>query len=124
MDIGTADIKRWHQARGWATTGYNFVIRRSGLIEAGRGIGEVGAHVRGFNSRSLGICMAGGVRDRVSMLPENNFTPEQFSALEILLHALLHIYPEAKVCGHRDLAATDCPSFDVVEWAKDKGFPV
>ena len=33
-----------------------------------------------------------------------------------LIKALKHMYPDAKVVGHRDLSKTDCPSFDVKDW--------
>lgn len=64
-------IKGWHQARGWTTIGYHYVVlngRRKpgtyektddGLIEAGRPVAQMGAHVRGHNADSIGICLIG-----------------------------------------------------------------
>ena len=36
MDIGAADIDRWHRQRGWRKIGYHYVIRRNGEVETGR----------------------------------------------------------------------------------------
>ena len=60
-DIGVAAIDRWHRAKGWNGVGYHRVIRRDGTIEQGRPDEAVGAHVEGFNSTAVGICLAGGV---------------------------------------------------------------
>jgi len=35
-----------------------------------------------------------------------------------LLKDLLERYPEAKLYGHKDLNATQCPGFDVTKWSK------
>ena len=38
-DVDMATIKKWHtEERGWDDIGYHFVIRRNGLVEAGRDI--------------------------------------------------------------------------------------
>jgi len=130
MDIGAKEIRQWHVApppkgRGWADIGYNFIIRRDGTIEPGRDLDhdgdnfeEIGAHVEGFNSRSVGICMVGGM-DYVGK-PDNNFTPEQFKSLATLVRQTLHIYPGAVVQGHRDFPGVKkaCPCFDVKAWWK------
>ena len=116
MDIGAADIRRWHRAKGWLDIGYHFVIRRDGTVETGRNIATPGAHVAGFNSCSIGICMVGGQGERGN--PENNFTEAQFRALYHQLQLLQAKFPNAAVQGHRDFpkVAKDCPSFDVREW--------
>src|SRR5690606_13846380 len=46
----------------------------------------------------------------------DNRTPAQTEALIALIKSLLKKYPGAKVVGHRDLAATQCPGFDVPTW--------
>lgn len=116
-DIGVVDIDRWHRAKGWNGCGYNRVIRRDGTIEQGRPDNAVGAHVDGFNSTSLGICMAGGVAED-GTTPENNFTPEQYMSLLVVLKELTKAYPKATIRGHRDYPGVKkaCPSFDVQAW--------
>lgn len=117
MDIGAEEIRRWHLRRGWFDIGYHYVIRRNGKIEKGREDDVPGAHARGFNHLSLGICLVGGVAED-KKTPENNFTPEQFDSLASLLTGLKFDYPDAEIVGHRDLpnVTKACPSFDVKEW--------
>ncbi len=119
QDIGAAEIRKWHRNRGWFDIGYHFVIRRDGTVEAGRSIDRPGAHARGFNHISLGVCLVGGVAGD-GKTAENNFTEAQFSSLKSLLRGLKASYPDAEVLGHRDLPHVykACPSFDVREWWK------
>ena len=131
MDIGAAEIRKWHtdappKGRGWADIGYHFVIRRDGTLETGRDTDkdgdiyeEIGAHVSGWNKNSIGICMVGGKGEDGKA--ENNFTDEQFAALETLLRVIKADCPRATVHGHREFDhGKQCPSFDVQEWLKGK----
>jgi len=52
MDIGVAEIDTWHKAQGWKRIGYHFVIRRNGIVERGRPLAQIGAHVEGHNRRT------------------------------------------------------------------------
>ena len=115
--IGVKEIDKWHRQRGFFEIGYHFVIKRSGEIQKGRDIEKIGAHAKGYNETSIGICLVGGIDKRGN--PENNFTVAQFDALNALLHELIEQYPDIKVIlGHRDLPLVNkaCPSFDVSEW--------
>lgn len=134
-DIGVAEVRVMHKALGWKDVGYHYIIRRNGVVEAGRPEGDVGSHVAGFNSIALGISMVGGIN--ASGKPENNATPEQWAALVNLLGKMTAKYPEAKVCGHRDLSPDKdgdgiiepsehmkaCPCFDAIPWAAAQGLP-
>ena len=130
-DIGVDEIRDWHvNKNGWSDIGYHAVIRRSGQIEYGRHFDEPGAHVKGQNYQSVGVCMVGGVD--ANNKPENNFTAPQFASLKILLAMLRRSYPNAAILGHRDLSPDldgdgivekhewlkDCPCFDVQAWLK------
>lgn len=119
LDIGAETIRKWHtdpkpQGRGWSDIGYHFVIKRDGTIENGRDIAVSGAHVRGKNNVSVGICMVGGVSEKKRA--QNNFTDEQFESLKKLLKALKLVYPNAEIAGHNEFARKACPSFNVKEW--------
>lgn len=120
QNIGAADINKWHRAKGWACIGYHYVIKRDGTVETGRDDSVVGAHVAGFNERSVGICMVGGVSADDVSKAQNNFTPAQFSSLKKLLLELRKKYPRAVIQGHRDFpgVAKACPSFDVKTWLR------
>lgn len=121
QDIGRSEIRQWHLARGFNDVGYHHVIRRDGTLEKGRGEEVPGAHVEGHNSKSIGVCMVGGVDDRGN--PDNNFTPEQWEALKSLCTKLAGRYPDAVFKGHRDYPGVKkaCPSFDARQWAKQNG---
>lgn len=125
MDIGVKEIRQWHKNQGWEDIGYHYVIRRDGKLERGRAEGVMGAHVAGYNSTSLGVCLVGGVDPKDFRKPQNNFTPEQFATLKELLTRLCDKYPDARVLGHRDFPRVSkaCPSFDARAWAKRNGFP-
>jgi len=132
-DIGVTEIRRWHLAQGWSDIGYHYVIRRDGTIENGRPVEIEGAHVKGFNANSIGICLVGGVNTRDKA--EKNFTREQFNALAEFLERLRAQYPNTRICGHRDLSPDangdgvieaiewlkDCPCFDAAGWCYTKG---
>ena len=117
QDIGVEEIRRWHRQRGWLDVGYHFVIKRDGERETGRPHDVPGAHARGFNHVSLGICLVGGVESD-GKTPEQNFTPQQYKELENLVRDLKAMHPDAEILGHRDLPNVNkaCPSFDVREW--------
>ena len=121
MDIGVAEIRKMHLQRGFKDIGYNRVIRRNGEWEQGRDDDAVGAHVEGYNSISIGVCLVGGVNAK--MQPEDNFTAEQMETLKSIIIELQEKYPDAIVQGHRDFpnVAKACPSFDVVSWMDQEG---
>ena len=120
QDIDAAEIRKWHvEGNGWADIGYHQVIRRSGVIELGRPLHVSGAHAKNYNSRSVGVCLVGGIDDNGD--PADNFTLQQMESLEITLHYWTRLYPTAEVLGHRDLPGVSkaCPSFDVRNWWSD-----
>lgn len=121
MDIGVADIRRWHRQQGYTDIGYHWVIRRDGTLEQGRDESVVGAHVKNYNATSIGICMAGGLDARGKA--ENNYTAAQFATLRALLVDIAGRYKGIRLMGHRDFpgVAKDCPCFDVKAWAKEQG---
>ena len=108
LDIGVKEIRAWHVERGWADIGYHYVVRRDGTVEVGRPEERVGAHVKGHNEASLGICWVG--RDAPS--------PVQREALLRLLAVLArkHSVKVGNVVGHRELAPLSgktCPNLDM-----------
>ncbi len=114
MDVGAKEIDQWHKARGWSKIGYHFVIRRNGVVEMGRPITETGAHAKGYNRKSIGICMVGGIDERGR--PDDNFTHAQWEQLKTMVAKFMKEYPGIKVIGHNEVAAKACPSFNVQNW--------
>jgi len=116
-DVSVATIRKWHKDRGWRDIGYHYVIGLNGEIWKGRPIRQRGAHVKGHNTGSIGICYVGGVTNDGRLAPKDTRTPEQKTALVSLIRGLLVDYPAIKtICGHRDFpgVAKACPCFDAI----------
>ena len=109
-DVTVADVDRWHRQRGFAGIGYHYLVALDGTVHAGRDVDIAGAHCRGHNRNSIGVCYVGGLD--AARRPAATRTPEQRGALRGLLAALKRLYPGAVVRGHRDFAAKACPCFD------------
>lgn len=120
MDVGVKEIRDWHvRGNGWKDIGYHFVIRRNGQLEAGRPLEQVGSHVAGHNTGSIGICLVGGVSQKDFTKAENNFTRQQWSTLKKLLKDLLKRFPGCSIHGHNEFSKKACPSFNVRQWLKE-----
>ena len=110
-DVSTTEIKRWHtEERGWSDIGYHWVIELDGSRHLGRPEEITGAHCKGHNSDSIGICYVGGTD--VDRDPKDTRTEEQKAEMINLLSELLDKYPDSVIYGHRDFADKACPSFD------------
>jgi len=115
--FGSKDINEWHKKKGWSdyltgiSTGYHYVIRRSGVIESFskgnecRPESSIGAHCHGYNTNSLGICYIG---TRI-------MTAKQ-------LVSWMELYPEIndrwnipidRIYGHNEFSTKECPGFNV-----------
>lgn len=113
------DIHRWHKDRGWSGIGYHYVVQAGGEIEIGRNVDYDGAHVKGHNTNTIGICLIGGLdEDREPI--ENGFTKDQYLVLDDMLRKLMCMYPTAKIMGHRDFPGVKkaCPCMEVSKFIK------
>lgn len=115
MDIGAEWIRKIHvQQNKWKDIGYHYIVRRNGVVEVGRHISQVGAHCNGHNEGTIGICLVGGISE--TGRPENNFTKDQFEAVQQLIFDKVYEFPEiVKLSGHNDYANKACPCFNVHE---------
>ena len=130
MNIGVKEIRHWHVAeRGWSDIGYHFVIRRGGTVETGRPLHIMGAHVRGHNQNSIGICLVGGKGGAADDKFEDHFSAKQEQSLITLLLKLetdIRIartvtgkaFTETlRIAGHNEFSSKGCPCFNVTKWA-------
>ena len=78
-----------HRHRGFNGTGYHYYIRKDGTVHLTRPVERIGAHVKGFNANSIGICYEGGLDCRGR--PADTRTPEQRATLRLLIHQLLEV---------------------------------
>ena len=107
-DYTVGDITRWHKQRGFRTIGYHWVVYLDGSVHAGRPEHEVGAHVKGHNSHSIGICYVGGLSadadGQRGGQPKDTRTEAQKASLRKLVLEVLRRYPGCRIVGHRDLS--------------------
>lgn len=104
VDQSAANIRAYHTSPThpggpWLDIGYNFVARKSGLVELGRPLAQVPAQAKGFNQHALGICFTGNG-------DLSNFTLAQYDAARLLVPALMARFgvPVAHVIGHREVS--------------------
>ena len=116
--VSVQDIDRWHRQRGFDCIGYHFYITVDGTIWTGRPLSQVGAHCKGYNAHSIGICYEGGLDEEGR--PCDTRTLLQKAALVALINKLRELYPAADVVGHNDLNLHKaCPCFSAVEEYND-----
>ena len=112
------DIRKWHLARNFNDVGYHYVVLLDGTIQIGRQLEVQGAHVKGYNRNSIGICYIGG---GVPTKWEDTRTNAQKVALVYLIGKLKRTFRDARVFGHRDYAGVKkaCPCFDAMNEYKN-----
>lgn len=112
--------------RGWKDIGYHYYITRDGAVHKGRALERVGAHCKGHNKHSIGVCYEGGL-DMAGNAADTR-TKAQCRSMRRLLEELHERFPDAIVMGHRDLSPDldgngriepdewmkQCPCFDVL----------
>jgi N-acetylmuramoyl-L-alanine amidase len=128
------EIDSWHHDRGFRRSpvasarfnpglraiGYHYVIARNGALLTGRHPDEVGAHAKGHNGKSIGVCLIG----------TDSYTAAQWATLAHCvprwceMHGVVRRFATHDrlegVCGHRDLplVAKTCPGFNVADWLR------
>lgn len=129
--VSVETVTAWHKARGFQTIGYHYLVDVDGTVHFGRPEEVMGAHAKGFNAHSIGVCLVGGL-GRADRQNPGCYTQAQWDALKLLLGDLWKRYPAAKVVGHRDLSPDLdgdgivepdewiklCPAFDVAGWLR------
>lgn len=115
-DYSVAQIRDWHvRGNGWNDIGYHYVIYRDGTIHKGRPVEQAGAHTKGHNANSIGICYIGGCTADGNT-PKDTRTPEQTRSMHELVAQLQQQYPGATVHCHNEFANKACPSFKICDF--------
>jgi N-acetylmuramoyl-L-alanine amidase len=128
-DFGDRDIiDSWHRKRGWDGIGYHYIItncypyshllrdktpdiKADGEVQLGREIHQVGAHCKGNNSESIGICLIG----------KDTFTGKQLNALIKLIKHLqgIHDLNNYDIKGHYEYnPLKTCPNIEMNHFRK------
>jgi len=106
--VSLEKIDEWHRERGFDMVGYHFVIQAGGMVRLGRPIDRTGAHCKGHNSDSIGVCVVGSFEDGMPV------PGSQWAALVAIVGDLVRQYGLrfSDVYGHKELGLTLCPGFD------------
>lgn len=114
-DFSADTIRGWHvNGNGWSDIGYHWVIRLDGSIEVGRPLDKSGAHTKGHNKDSVGVCYIGGCDGGGK--PKDTMNPEQEKAWRMIVLSLRTLYGNhITIHGHNEFASKACPSFIVKE---------
>ena len=120
--VSIGPIRDYHtKVNGWTDIGYHFIIENMrGHIEivCGRMPDRQGAHCKGYNKRSIGICFVGNF-DSIS--PSNKI----WNAGIKLVKFLMRQYNIKNIVGHHELnPSKSCPGkyFDMDKFRKDCNF--
>ena len=112
-------IRRYHIDMGWVDIGYHYgieLLRDQYEILLGRMPDEVGAHTKGYNTGSIGICFVGNYD--LIMPPK-----EMWNLALVLVRYLCRTYkiPHDLIYGHRNFSPKTCPGllFNVDKFKKD-----
>jgi hypothetical protein len=119
------DIRGWHLRQGWRDIGYHRVILHPDsvpgakhwydLVKQGRDLDmdryisdlEVGAHAKGFNINSVGVCVVGGPRT-----PLHPLQKEAILQVAKIFTERFGLWRRAVIC-HRDVNKTQCPGDEI-----------
>ena len=120
MNVTVDMLHQWHVVENkWSAIGYAYFIDQAGDVHKCRDLDndgdvedEVGAHTRGFNRNSIGVCIEGrGIYHDV-----------QFDSLRYLINDIVsrHCIKQENIQGHNyyDKHKT-CPMFNVQDKLKE-----
>ena len=131
-EVSSDDIRAWHTnpvskgGRGWSQVGYTDLIHLNGEVErlvdnnedANVDPWEITNGAKGYNSISRHVVYVGGVVADGKTAKDTR-TKAQKAAMEAYVKEFHRRHPNVRIIGHREVAAKDCPSFDVHVWLKE-----
>ncbi|MBQ3244832.1 MAG: N-acetylmuramoyl-L-alanine amidase [Bacteroidaceae bacterium] len=133
-EVSSDDIRAWHTTpvskggRGWSQVGYTDLIHLNGEVErlvdnnedANVDHWEITNGAKGYNSISRHVVYVGGVVADGKTTKDTR-TKAQKAAMEAYVKEFHKKHPNVRIIGHNEVAAKDCPSFDVQVWLKEIG---
>ena len=133
-EVTAADIRRWHTSplsqggRGWRQVGYTDIIHLDGKVErlvdnnedANVDTWEVTNGAKGYNSVSRHIVYSGGMTRDMTKAKDTR-TQAQRDAMRDYVIGFHRRFPGVRIVGHNELAAKECPSFNVQKWLRQIG---
>lgn len=125
VPLSPRQLDEMHRQRGFDGCGYHYYVRRDGEICTMRPVDRPGAHAKGYNRHSIGVCYEGGLDEQGR--PADTRTELQKRSLRVLVRVLAMDFQTRRIVGHRDLSpgldgdgviepeewTKVCPCFDV-----------
>lgn len=125
VPLSPRQLDEMHRQRGFDGCGYHYYVRRDGEICTMRLVDRPGAHAKGYNQHSIGVCYEGGLDEQGR--PADTRTELQKRSLRVLVRVLAMDFQTRRIVGHRDLSpdldgdgviepeewTKVCPCFDV-----------
>ena len=112
--VNSGHKQRWNfkSKLGWYI-GYQWFIDTSGKLYQGRREDETGAHKKGWNDNSIGICLRGN-------LETTKPTNQQTKTLQKLLDDIRKRWgiPKKNIYAHKEISATLCPGKHLMPFIK------
>ena len=107
-------IRGWHIDRGWNDIGYHWIIEGEGKVSKGREENKIGAHAKGHNRGTIGICVTGNFE-------HEHPSPIQWALLKCIVQYLLFKYKLTynDVTWHRKVGKTACPGKNMIAKLED-----
>lgn len=133
-EVTAADIRRWHTSplsqggRGWRQVGYTDIIHLDGKVErlvdnnedTNVDPWEVTNGAKGYNSVSRHIVYSGGMTRDMTKAKDTR-TQAQRDAMRDYVIDFHRRFPGVRIVGHNELAAKECPGFNVQKWLRQIG---
>lgn len=125
VPLSPRQLDEMHRQRGFDGCGYHYYVRRDGEICTMCPVDRPGAHAKGYNQHSIGVCYEGGLDEQGR--PADTRTELQKRSLRVLVRVLAMDFQTRRIVGHRDLSpdlngdgviepeewTKVCPCFDV-----------
>lgn len=102
VPLSPRQLEEMHRQRGFDGCGYHYYVRRDGEICTMRPVDRPGAHAKGYNRHSIGVCYEGGLDEQGR--PADTRTELQKRSLRVLVRVLAMDFQTRRIVGHRDLS--------------------
>ena len=102
-------IKKYHVIeKGFDDFAYHWYLRKDGSLRAGRKENVVGAHTKGQNDKSIGICIEGNY-------DKEKLSDEIIMKLCDLIKEICDRHGELEICYHNEFAKKTCPGKNFIK---------
>ena len=99
VPLSPRQLEEMHRQRGFDGCGYHYYVRRDGEICTMRPVDRPGAHAKGYNRHSIGVCYEGGLDEQGR--PADTRTELQKRSLRVLVRVLAMDFQTRRIVGHR-----------------------